>query len=150
MMTFARVLMLVSEDVLRTGLTFLALWLLRRLSQSHAQASPGDSAQPVTGKGKNAFSRFWHASWLRNVGRRIALIGGSVVVNGPYASFATAQSVLHHVDPLVCRAVQMTLLLPVSALLLFCSRHTWQVARIRDAHDAGSTPEVSVPAGCGC
>ena len=60
--------------------------------------------------------------WLRACLRKLALLGGPVLANLLYASFACAQQTLQHVDPLVFTALQMALLVPVNLLLLFSTR----------------------------
>lgn len=134
-MTLAPVLALICGAVLGAGLTVLALWLIRRISRAHETTSP--DRVPAAGKNGEPRRKFWRVTWLRSVARRVVLIGGPVAVNGLYASIATAQGVLRHVDPLVFTAVQMALLLPVSALMLFFSRRIRQPARIRQGLIAG-------------
>jgi drug/metabolite transporter (DMT)-like permease len=119
------------------GLFLLVRAFVQRVSHTHVNASSPANSQPNRSVGQNLLHSAVCWSWLRRAGRIIAVIGGPVAMNGLYASFAIAQSVLHQVDPLVFTAVQMALLLPVAALLLFCSRRTWQRARIQQGLIAG-------------
>ena len=62
--------------------------------------------------------RWWQAQWIHPLIRRSVLIVAPVLANGLYASFASAQTTLHHIDPVVFSALQLALLLPVAVVLL--------------------------------
>lgn len=135
-MTLALVLVFACWAVLGTGLTALVKWLIQRVSRAPARTSP--DGMLAVGKNEALRGKFWRAPWLCSMGRRMLLISGPVGVNVLYASFAVAQSVLHHVDPLAFTAVQMALLLPISALMLLFSRRMHQPALIRQGLIAGT------------
>jgi drug/metabolite transporter (DMT)-like permease len=60
--------------------------------------------------------------------RRLALLAGALFACTLSASFVSAQSTLHRIDPLVFTGLQMSLLLPVALILLLCFRRNAQTS----------------------
>jgi drug/metabolite transporter (DMT)-like permease len=58
------------------------------------------------------------AAWVRRLMHRSALVLALLLANGFYASFASAQATLGHIDPVVFAAMQLSLLLPFALAAL--------------------------------
>ncbi len=111
---------------------FLCIRSLRR--RMHLQVEVVQVPSPLSKTGSSTWRR---VSKLQTLGRRLALIGAAVVTNVLSASVATAQTSLHHIDPVIFVALQMVLLLPVTLVLLWFSRRSCPALIVRQGFIGG-------------